>query len=190
MKILLVNNNTQHLPHLTKSLIDHQVEIVEYQPGVLFNDADKDLVILSGGGGEGFEINDKDQKHPSKLWYEDEMNFILTTKKPVLGICMGFEVICRTYGSQVKEIGRLVEGFKNLRTTAKGKIELSKDNLKQFESHRWQVPEVDTKVFEVLATSNTGIEMIKHKRRPLLASQFHPEKGGTLHLKHLLLASL
>jgi GMP synthase-like glutamine amidotransferase len=88
MKILLVNNHTQHLEALSASLNGHDVEIQMYQPGIDFHDADKDMVILSGGGGEGLEIIDK-VKNRSKLWYQDEMNFVRKTEKPILGICMG-----------------------------------------------------------------------------------------------------
>jgi len=44
------------------------------------------------------------------------------------------------------------------------------------------------KGFRVLARSNTGIEIIEHKTRQILATQFHPEKGGTLKLANLLQA--
>jgi hypothetical protein len=39
MKILLVNNNTQHLDELKKALAGHEVEIQEYNPGIWFHDA-------------------------------------------------------------------------------------------------------------------------------------------------------
>ena len=87
MKILLVNNHTAHLKDLSSALAEHEVEMQNYFPGINFNDQDKDLVILSGGGGEGLEVND--EYEPGRLWYQDEMNFVKTTTKPVLGICMG-----------------------------------------------------------------------------------------------------
>lgn len=186
MKILLVNNHTVHLNALQDSLSGHELEFLIYRPGVSFNVEDKDLVILSGGGGEGYEINDQDTKNPGKLWYNDEMDFVLQCDKPILGICMGFEIIAQAYGSHVKQLNRLVQGHMRLKTTKNGRIELNKKLIKQFESHEWHVPDVSTKHFDVLADSDTGIELIKHKNRPLLASQFHPEKGGTLTMHKLL----
>ena len=59
MKILLINNHTLHFSNLTAALADHEVEVREYHPGLDFSCADKDLVILSGGGGEGLEIHDE-----------------------------------------------------------------------------------------------------------------------------------
>lgn len=183
-KILVVNNHTQHLASLKKALRGHELEIVKYEPGVVFNDAGKDLVILSGGGGEGLEIDDLyDGK---KLWYEDEMEFVLRTEKPVLGICMGFEIIAKAYGAQINEMPNLVQGFMPISPTGHGREWLEQSSLSQFESHNWHVPGVSSKHFDILAESSTGIEMIRHKKRNILATQFHPEvAGGTLGLPFL-----
>jgi anthranilate/para-aminobenzoate synthase component II len=184
MKILLINNNTIHMDALARSLVGHQIEIQKYQPGLEFHDADKDLVILSGGGGEGLEIEDKASRH--KLWYDDEMKFVRATKKPVLGICMGFEVIVRAYGGKVLYQPKIIEGFKNSYITDKGQKKMGHKVINQLESHFWYVPEVPEKQFDVLARSESGVEIIKHKQRQLLGTQFHPEEGGTLELKRLI----
>jgi len=185
MKVLLIDNNTQHLDSLSKALAGHDIETQKYRPTLDFHAEGKDLVVLSGGGGEGLEIHDAYKK--GKLWYDSEMRFVRDCKLPVIGICMGFEVIARLFGSDIKQTPQLVEGFKNINTTVPGKKRLSKDMLNQFESHNWCVPTVDGRQFEVLASSSTGIEMIKHKSRRLLATQFHPEKeGGSLKLADLM----
>lgn len=138
-----------------------------------------------GGGGEGLEIDDKHEN--GKLWYHDEMEFIQKCDKPILGVCMGFEVIAKAFGSPVKEMDSgLLEGFIKFDTTAKGQSYLAKESLRQFEAHRWHVDAVSPKEFEVLANSHTGLEIIKHKKRPILATQFHPEKGGTLNFTNLI----
>ena len=183
MKILLINNHTRHFDHLQKALADHEVEVQLYEPGIDFHHHDKDMIILSGGGGEGLEIHDEHQ--PGKLWYDDQMRFIRDCQKPILGICMGFEVIARAFGAPVKEMGFLVEDFTSFNTTTRGRRHLGRTKIRQFEAHRWHVTEAP-KEFDVLAASPNGIEIIRHKTRPIIATQFHPEKGGTLRLTHLL----
>jgi GMP synthase-like glutamine amidotransferase len=183
MKILLVNNHTVHLKKLNQALAGHDVEVQLYKPGLDFHSEDKDLIILSGGGGQGLEIYDKFKR--GTLWYQDQMDFILKTKKPILGICMGFEVITSTYGRRIDYLGKLNQGFYDIKTTTKGLKSLQKNQLKQFESHRWAVTDAP-KDFEVLGESHTGVEIMRHKKRPIFATQFHPEAGGTLHLKNLL----
>ncbi|OGL37214.1 hypothetical protein A3A68_00070 [Candidatus Saccharibacteria bacterium RIFCSPLOWO2_01_FULL_48_13] len=181
MKILLVDNHTVHKKALLKALSGHEVDIQKYKPGIKFRSAGKDLVILSGGGGQGFEINDTYKDH--KLWYDDEIKFVRSYDKPILGLCMGFEVIARAYGGKIEEVGYLVQGFKDIKLNEFGKSVLLHPKVKQFESHRWCVRKAP-KGFKVLAESKTGVEIMK--KGNILATQFHPEKGGTLHLKHLL----
>lgn len=180
MKILLINNNTRHLKSLRQSLVGHDVEVQLYRPGLDFHDEGKDMIILSGGGGEGLEIDDKVEK--DKLWYEDEMRFVLGNKKPLIGICMGFEVICRAHGLAVPKMSNLLLAQTNLRTTRKGQKYFGRPALSQLEAHQWHVTEAP-KGFEVLAESGTGIEIIKKDN--ILATQFHPEKPGTLKLRQL-----
>ncbi|HVX58608.1 MAG TPA: hypothetical protein VG964_02630 [Candidatus Saccharimonadales bacterium] len=185
MRILLIDNHTDYLHNFSEIFTNHSVEIQEYKPGLEFHTEDKDLIILSGGGGEGFELKDKVRN--GKLWYEDEMNFVLGCDKPLVGVCMGFEVISAAFGSEVEHIGRLVSGFRSQSTSSKGQKALGHAKLRQYEHHRYGVGKVSSKHFEVLADSATGIELIKHKTRKIVASQFHPEQaGGTMDLRTLI----
>jgi anthranilate/para-aminobenzoate synthase component II len=184
MKILLVNNNTVHMDAISRQLKGHDIEIQKYQPGIKFHDEGKDLIILSGGGGEGLEITDKISQH--KLWYEDEMEFVRTTDKPLFGICMGFEVIVKAYGGKVHYRPKLTYGQMNSHTTAQGQELLGEKVINQVEAHYWYVPEVPEDQLEILARSDSGIEMIRHRQRQIMGSQFHPEEGGTLKLNNLL----
>jgi GMP synthase-like glutamine amidotransferase len=187
MKILLVNNNTLHIDELHKALKGHEVEIQDYKPGIKFNEYGKDLVILSGGGGEGKELND--YHRPNELWYEDEIKFIQSTSKPIVGICMGFEIIAAAHGAKVTQMPKGIEQYTTLKMTIKGRRKIGRKNLWQFEAHDWRVKSVPRKYFEVLAKSKTGVEIIRHKTRPIVAVQFHPEMpGGTLGLSEFLQA--
>src|SRR5680860_419270 len=154
MKILLIDNNTVHKTNLLENLANHQVEIQIYKPGMKFHDADKDLVILSGGGGEGQEIADSYNKEG--LWYKDEIDFVKTTTKPVLGICMGFEVICYAFGASVNQMDKTIHGVKQIKTTSLGQKLFNNKVLKQFEAHKWSVKLPPTN-FDVLAESATGV---------------------------------
>ena len=171
---------------LTKALVGHDVEVQTYRPGLEFRDGGKDLVILSGGGGEGLEIHDEHQ--PGRLWYEDEMDFIHNTDKNILGICMGFEVIARAYGAPITPIGLILDQ-EELQLTKEGAGLFGTNKIRQHEAHSWRVQDVPSD-FKVRATSRTGIEMFEHKDwetgKTIVATQFHPEKGGTLKLSQLL----
>lgn len=182
MKILLINNNTVHLKALLAALEGYEVETQKYQPGLRFHYQGKDLVILSGGGGEGFEIDDKHET--GELWYKDEMSFVRACRKPLLGICMGFEIMTKAYGKEVSQMNKLTHGFHPVITTEKGWKLFPKLQLKQFEAHSWHVPEAP-EGFDVLAQSENGVEMMYDKKLRQLGTQFHPELGGTLSVPNL-----
>jgi len=182
MKILLVNNNTIHLSALSQTLAGHDVQIQTYQPGLKLNDYDKDLVILSGGGGEGQEINDVIDVNT--YWYEDEMQFVRTTKKPVIGICMGFEVMAKAHGQDVPTLGKLIYETGTFEATKRGWQLLGRKNFSQSEAHSWHVPQAP-KGFEVLAESENGIEIIFNPQRRQIGTQFHPELSGSLNMSQL-----
>jgi len=176
---------------ITAQLAGHEVEVQNYQPGLDFHDQGKDLVILSGGGGEGLEIVDK--VGPTKLLYEDEMEFVRSTNVPIFGICMGFEVIVKAYGGKVHYRPKLTYGQMNSYTTEKGQKAVGHKVINQVEAHYWYVPEVPRDKLEVLARSDSGIEMVsltdkmtQKTGKKVLASQFHPEEGGTISLKQML----
>lgn len=165
---------------LSRALAGHRVEVQTYRPGVQFNYSDKDLIILSGGGGEGLEIDD--EYEPGRLWYEDEIRLIHMADKPILGICMGFEVMAKAYGAPVTKAPRLIQGKNELQVSKDFRAELGK-KIQQYEAHSWRVMDAPAN-FEVLATSGTGVEVFRYKNR--LATQFHPEKGGSLEIDKLL----
>ncbi len=185
MKILLINNNTVHLPYLYDALAGHDIEIQRYAPGLDFHFCDKDLIILSGGGGEGLEINDAD--HHGKLWYEDEMKFVKDCQKPLIGICMGFEVIAKAYGQPVPELSRTAYGTTTVEATKKGQELFNKARFHQIEAHNWSVPEAPDN-FEILAQSANGVEVMHDPAKRQIGTQFHPELGGSLKIDHLISA--
>lgn len=185
MKILIVNNNTKHLAKIKESLVGHQLEIQKYKPGLSFNWEDKDLIILSGGGGEGQELCDEHK--PGHLWYEDELSFVRSCTKPMIGICMGFEIIARAYGASVTEAPELIKGYRRVIATTEGAKIFGLKHLLQYQSHEWRVEKAPLD-FEVLARSETGVEaFIKDDKEALrLGLQFHPEQPGSLRLAKLI----
>lgn len=183
MKILLVNNHTEHMHDLAKALEGYEVEVQNYLPGIEFNTKGKDLIVLSGGGGEGLEVND--DFRPGHPWYQDEMNLVRTVTKPVFGICMGFEVMVRAFGGKVTATSQPVRGFKEIEVMDYAYPLIGEKNIRQFEAHDWRVKEEDLpEQFQKIAVSDYGVEIIKYNN--LFAVQFHPEKGGTVSLKRFI----
>lgn len=170
MRTLLVDNGSFFLDNLRQLLgtyPDNEVTVVNYSviPGREKNNYD--LIILSGG-------HHKVIDHADDL-YKEEINLILTGRTPILGICLGCELIAYAYGSHLDFIGHKEEGlieisivnddpiFKNIR-----------DPIPVYESHKYSISELPKEISQ-LAKSKDGPEIIKHISKPIYGFQFHPE---------------
>jgi len=103
--------------------------------------------------------------------------WIKKTKKPVLGICFGHEILSVLYGGKIKFNGWILK---------KEKIKIIKENdlfknVKNASLFKEQHVEQITlpKDFMLLATSeDTKVEAIRHKTKSIYGVQFHPEISG------------
>ena len=169
MKILVIDNNPLFLKELVEKLGKKDEIIVITFEEVKFSDAKNvDAIILSGGQSQSIK------NHPEI--YQKESEIIKKSKVPVLGICLGFELICQTFGEKIDR----------LKVRKKGVIEIQKvgedDILKGvagkinvYENHRWVVREI--KKLKILMKSECGIEMVKHPKKEIYGVQFHPESS-------------
>ena len=124
-----------------------------------------DIVILSGG-------------HPSVLhhswFYKRQLELIRTTTKPIIGVCLGFELIVRAYGGRLYRLKRKSHGLRTIAVTADA-LALGVSNLRVWEAHKWAARSVPAKTFSVIAESVNGAEIIQHRTKPIYGCQFHPE---------------
>lgn len=159
MKILLVDNHTKNL-EATKRLLgsfDFSICNREEFSSDLANAFD--LIIFSGGSNVNpVKYNRED--------YDNEINFIRQTDKKIIGICLGCEIIAITFNCTLKELEAKEKGIST--------IKFKNREISIYESHRFVIDKVSDEI-EILATSDHGIEMIKHKTKPIYGLQFHPE---------------
>lgn len=161
MRILLIDNGTTILDKL-KELIPGN-EIVHTYEDFDRDVSDFDLTILSGGS--------KYQLIGNQDKFAKEIDFIKKTNKPVIGICFGYEIIASAFGATLRELPENKKGIYEIEILNES---LGKGKIKVYESHRWVIDKLP-EVFEVLAKSKDGPEIIKHKERPIYGLQFHPE---------------
>ncbi len=163
MKILLIDNGTSLLEKLQELIPG--AEVTKKWNEVSLKDLPQyDLFILSGNRNASVVSNHID--------FLDEIALIKECKRPMIGICFGCELIAYTFGGGLAELGREHYGVRQIRVSAK---ELSeKPNINVYEHHRWYIHDVP-KEFDVLARSDDGPEIIKHRSLPMYGLQFHPE---------------
>jgi GMP synthase-like glutamine amidotransferase len=163
MKILLIDNGTKLLTKL-QDLIPGS-EVTKGWKEIVPSDINNfDLVILSGSSSSSVVWNHQD--------FENEVQLIKETKKPIIGICFGCELIAYAFGGSLKQITQEHRGIREIEILD---IELFKDKkIRVYEHHKWIIDKIPEH-FVVLAKSVDGPEAIRHMTLPIYGLQFHPE---------------
>ncbi len=171
MKILLIDNNdsfTNNLEHLlVKEIAGARVAVVPHSDvlpcaenvanehaKLSFDVDDFDLFVLSPG--------------PGKPQDYSGYGPLLDSGKPVLGICLGMQIINEHFGGRISRL----EGCFHGRTE---KIYFAGHHLAVARYHSLYC-EIVGQGLEVIAANSQNVPMaIAHNERPLLGYQFHPE---------------
>ena len=101
---------------------------------------------------------------------------------PILGVCLGHQIIGQVFGSKIVQAKRLMHG-KTSNIISK-KTGILKNLPKNFEATRYHSLIIDKKTLskdlEIIAETNDGLIMgIKHKQHNVYGVQFHPESIKT-----------
>jgi GMP synthase (glutamine-hydrolysing) len=167
MNVLIIDNNSTYINQIVNLLGGHTVKCLgldEFKYDLTVNSYD--LIILSGG--HPFSV----EKYHKR--YEQELRLIIRSGVPIIGICLGFELIVYAFGGVLERLEGKIRRVMEIKIESKDKLFNGYKNIKVFESHRWvakNLPDVIT----ALASSEYGIEAVKHSTREIYGFQFHPE---------------
>ncbi len=164
MKILIIDNGTSYIKKLEKLFKGHEISVVNFDSVSVKQAKQFDLIVLSGG--HKYSV----LNHQNK--YRSELEIIKKANKPILGICLGFELIALNYDCQLKRLRVKEKGIISIELIPD---DITKDlkTIKVFENHRWVIKDPGKLIS--LGSSKDGIEIIKHKTKPIYGLQFHPE---------------
>ncbi len=106
----------------------------------------------------------------------------LYKKIPILGVCLGHQIIGQVFGSKIVQAKKLMHG-KTSKIVSK-KLGILKNLPKSFEATRYHSLIIDKKTLskhlEITAESKDGLVMgIQHKKYNVHGVQFHPESIKT-----------
>ena len=102
----------------------------------------------------------------------------LYKKIPILGVCLGHQIIGQVFGSKIVQAKKLMHG-KTSKIISK-KLGILKNLPKSFEATRYHSLIIDKKTLskhlEITAESKDGLVMgVQHKKYNVHGVQFHPE---------------
>lgn len=169
MKILVINNHGQYNHRIYRSLhyLKYPAEIIP-NTTTIEEIVEKDPLGLILGGGPTIERSGNSQKYVEELDY------------PILGICLGHQIIAQTYGGEIGSAG--AESYAKNTITILDKNDIFQglgETMDVWTSHKDEVRTLPPK-FKLLATSTLcDIEAMKHEIKPVYGIQFHPEVHHT-----------
>jgi len=176
MKIILIDNYDSFTFNLY-----HYLSSLKTKVDVVRNDkiTDKqiikekyDKVVISPGPG-----------NPNQSGNCIKIVEALYKKIPILGVCLGHQIIGQVFGSKIIQAKKLMHGKTSI--IESNKIGIFKNLPSKFVATRYHSLIIDkkklSKELEITAQTKDGVIMgIKHKRYNVHGVQFHPESIKTI----------
>lgn len=152
MKGLIINHRTKYIGQILK-LFDG-CDVMDYLNFDSIKCEEYDYIILSGGPIDITGDNIKDEK----MW-------ISKTSKPIFGICLGFQILCLVFNENMNEFSK--------NRKLKEKFNFINENYNMFYNHRYYFSKIPKDFIGII--ENNVVTFIKHKQKPIMAFQGHPE---------------
>ena len=166
MAITIVDNGTSYLDGLKAMLPEGSFRVIPWEDLWLASVFDSDVLILSGGHELSVVGNEE--------VFQKEMDMIRNFNGPILGICLGFELIVRAFGGELYVMPEGTKEIMNMVVVNPDPLFERLPNFTVYENHRSVALDLPEELV-ALACSKDGIEAVRHITRPIYGIQFHPE---------------
>ncbi len=129
-----------------------------------------DAIILSGG-----EAPLNRPEFASK--FLKIYSWLRNTRKPIMGICFGHQLLGVAFGGRVARLNRKFEGFYDIDVVEHNYIFRGLPNIIKVCKSNQRIVTMIMSGFDILAKSKDyEVEAFKHQKRPIFGVQFHPEE--------------
>ena len=175
MKILLIDNYDSFTFNLY-----HYISSLKKSVDVIRNDKITDKEILKGKYNK--IVISPGPGNPNQAGNCIKIVKSLHKKIPILGVCLGHQIIGQVFGSKITQAKKIMHG--KISKIKSNKIGILKNISNNFEATRYHSLIIDKKTLskdlEITAETKDGIIMgIKHKHFNVHGVQFHPESIKT-----------
>uniref|UniRef100_UPI0032170DBA glutamine amidotransferase-related protein n=1 Tax=uncultured Draconibacterium sp. TaxID=1573823 RepID=UPI0032170DBA len=184
--LLIIDNQSAFIKKFKRQFLAEQdfdyVFFDHNQPITLSAKAEVKGIILSGGRGNPYE--------PLNL----TSNFValMNFDVPVLGFCLGHEIIAAAYRGRIKKLPEYHAKKELVTITQPGDPIFEGLNTTEVmlqKKHAFHVAELPESFISLAVSDTTATEIIRHKEKPIYGFQAHPEVAspeGLLMVKNFL----
>lgn len=173
LRVLLIDNDSDTLRQLVDTCERNgcEVQVVRAAEAPVRPDAERvDCVILSGG-----IWHDDEAKQRSA--YANEVELIRACTLPLMGICLGMQLMQVASDGEVPRLAEPQSGLAPITVLPAGQERLGLPaELMVYKNHTRGII-TPPAFFDVLAVTDDRTEIIRHRERPMIGVQFHPELG-------------
>lgn len=167
MKAYVIDNGSFYTEQLEKILNQYQVILRKFDEVSLSDIEPGSFVVLSGGHTYRVQWHDKQ--------YAKETEVIRKHDGPIIGVCLGAQLIAHVYGEHLHTMAENRKGTVSIHPTGnKPLLFADYKNIKVYENHHLSIPELHKPLIS-LAESSDGVEIFRHENKPIFGIQFHPE---------------
>lgn len=167
MKAYVIDNGSFYTEQLASLLSKYKVFLRKFDQVSLSSIEPGSLVILSGGHTYKVQWHDKQ--------YAKEIEIIKMHSGPIIGVCLGAQLIAHVYGEHLHTMTENRKGTVSIHPTGNEPLLFTDSrNIKVYENHHLSIPKLHKPLMS-LAESDDGVEIFRHEDKPIFGIQFHPE---------------
>ena len=172
MRLFLLDNYDSFVYNLASYFLELNVEIIVEQPHSISINKIKDLrvqgIVISPGPGK-----------PEDAAFSLKVLDRFKSEMPILGVCLGHQVICHYFGGKVQKGKRPMHGkISSITHNGHGLFEAIKNPLSVTRYHSLSVVKKDlpsSLSLDAVSNDDEVVMAISHKEKPIYGLQFHPE---------------
>jgi anthranilate/para-aminobenzoate synthase component II len=163
----IINNDSFYINSLSELVesFGYRVQIHQHHNLRRTDVLGSDLVVLSGGHGIPVITH--------TAVYQEEMEIIRGSACPVVGVCLGAQLIAHTFGADISRISR-IRGPVTVNPCAEHRLLDEVGSFDAFCNHRWVMRNLPEELL-CIATANDIAQVVVHRDRRVVGFQFHPE---------------
>ena len=174
MRVLLVDHQdsyTHNLAHLIAECIGEMPTLARHDdPQLLTLAAQADCIVLSPGPGSPLHARDAGYS----------LDLIRTTDKPILGVCLGHQLLAHAYGARINEAHTPTHGYTSaIAHDGEGLFAGVQHPLQAMRYHSLAVRDLPECLHATAHTADGEIMAFSHTAKPHFGVQFHPESIAT-----------